>query len=83
MLVPSTHVPHIACMHSASRLSPHTLPYPHSPPNNPTPPITVAAGEWLPRLLPQGDPEHDRLWGLIADTFMLCPAWHALSALLG
>jgi hypothetical protein len=40
----------------------------------------VAAGEWLPQL--QGT-DRDSLWDLIAATFVQCPAWNALSALLG
>lgn len=42
--------------------------------------FAVAAGEWLPQL--QGA-NKDSLWDLIAATFAQCPAWNALSALLG
>jgi hypothetical protein len=41
----------------------------------------VAAGEWLPQL-PQGA-DREVLWSLISQTFTDCPAWNALSALVG
>jgi hypothetical protein len=55
-------------------------PHPHLTPIRHEPVHAVAAGEWLPKL--QGS-ERDRLWSLIVNTFMRCPAWYALSALLG